>query len=145
MNITDHAHCVSALCTARAEDAFAYVADPRRLGEWALGCWDASERPDGVVEGRSLFDGGTTYARADPDRVRMIVDFEVGDDPVALVRRISVRVVGGAEIGGPGETSLVVLTGWRIASMDDERWRRLAVAHEAEVLLLRHRIETSSA
>jgi hypothetical protein len=142
---TDHAHCVSALCTAPAEDAFAYAADPGRLGEWALGCWDAAERPDGIVEGTSLFDGGQTYARPDADRGRMIVDFDVGDDPAALVRRITLRVVRGVEIGSPPTTSLVILTAWRIASMDDERWRRLAVAHEAEVLLLRHRIETCSA
>jgi hypothetical protein len=140
----DHAHCVSTLCAATAEAAFAYVADPGRLGEWALGCWEAVAAPNGAVEGTSLFDGGKTYARADPDRDRMIVDFDVGDDPAALVRRITVRVVRGPEIGAPPETSLVVLTGWRIASMDDERWHRLVVAHEAEVLLLRRRIEAST-
>lgn len=133
------------LCAATAEDAFAYVADAGRLGEWALGCWEAVDRADGVVEGTSLFDGGTTYARADPDRERMIVDFDVGDDPSALVRRITVRVIRGTEIGGAPATSLVILTGWRVASMDDERWRRLAVAHEAEILLMRHRIEASAA
>ena len=131
------------LCAATAEAAFAYVADPGRLGEWALGCWEAVERSDGVVEGTSLFDGGRTYARADPDRDRMLVDFDVGDDPSALVRRITVRVIDAATIGRDAAASLVILTGWRIASMDDERWRRLAVAHEAEVLLLRHRIEAS--
>ena len=39
------------------------------------------------------------------------------------------------------DSSLVVLTAWRTASMDDERWRRLVVAHETEALLLRRRIE----
>jgi hypothetical protein len=29
--------------------------------------------------------------------------------------------------------------------MDDDRWKRLVVAHEAEVMLLRHRIETVAA
>ena len=61
VTITDHAHCVSTLCAASAEDAFAFVADPGRLGEWALGCWQAVERSDGIVEGTSLFDGGRTY------------------------------------------------------------------------------------
>ncbi|MCZ7589977.1 MAG: hypothetical protein M5U27_14200 [Gaiella sp.] len=144
MTITDHVHSVSAFCAATAADAFAFVADASRLGEWALGCWNTVESSAGVVEGTSLFDGGLTYARADPDRSRMIVDFDVGDEPTALVRRITVRVVRGDDIGRPAETSLLVLTGWRTASMDDERWRRLAVAHEAEILLLRHRIEASS-
>ena len=130
------------LCAATAEDAFAYVADAGRLGEWALGCWEAVDRADGVVEGTSLFDGGRTYARADPDCDRMLVDFDVGDDPSALVRRISVRIVRGDELGGSATSTLVILSGWRLASMDDERWHRLVVAHETEVLLLRRRIET---
>jgi hypothetical protein len=38
-----------------------------------------------------------------------------------------------------------MLSAWRPQSMDDDRWRRLVVAHEAEILLLRHGIERSAA
>lgn len=141
MASTELAHVASSLCAATAEQAFSYLSDPRRLGEWALGCWEAVEDGDGVMRGVSLFDGVETFARADPDAGRLVVDFEVGDDRANLVRRITARVVPGAEIGEPGSTCLVLLTGWRVASMDDERWRQLVVAHEAEALLLRHRIE----
>ena len=87
----------------------------------------------------------STALRRSPGRSRItgsrIVDFEVGGDPSDLVRRISARVVPGPEIGRGPDSSLVVLTAWRTASMDDERWRRLVVAHETEALLLRRRIE----
>jgi hypothetical protein len=139
---TDLAHCVSSLCSATADRAFAYLATPVRLGEWALGCWDAVEGEGGLVTGTSLFDGAETFARPVVDRRHLIVDFEVGDDPAELVRRISARVIPGDEMGERAATSLLLLTAWRVRSMDDERWRRLVVAHEAEVLLLRHRIET---
>ena len=78
---TDLVHCASALCAASAETAFTYVATPARLGEWALGCWQAVEGEGGIVSGTSLFDGATTFARPVADPRLRIVDFEVGGDP----------------------------------------------------------------
>ena len=66
----------------------------------------------------------------------------MGNDPGGLVRRISTRVVPGDQLGVSETKSLVVLTAWRLDSMDDDRWQRLVAAHEAEILLLRHRLET---
>lgn len=136
-------HTVASPCAVAADRAFAYVSSPTRVGEWALGCWDAVPAAGGVVRGTSLFDGAESFARPIVDAERLVVDFEVGDDPAELVRRISVRVVPGDQLGEPAATSLVTLTAWRVRSMDDERWRRLVVAHEAEILLLRHRIESA--
>jgi hypothetical protein len=97
------------------------------------------------VRGTSLFDGAETLVRMSPLPEHRIVDFEVGEDPARLVRRISARVVPGEDAGGGPSSSLVMLSAWRTESMDDERWRRLVVAHEAEILLLRHGIERSEA
>lgn len=144
MTTPELTHCVSTLCAARADDAFAFLADPLRLGEWALGCWGAASVADGLVQGTSLFDGAPAYARAVPDPEHLVVDFEVGSEPAELVRRISSRVVPGGELGhGPGVCVLMLLA-WRPATMDDERWRRLVAAHEAEILLLRGRVETEA-
>ena len=144
MRTPDLAHSVSSLCAAAAGDAFAYMASPDRLGEWALGCWEAVADDDGVAKGTSLFDGADSFARPVADAERLVVDFEVGDRREGLVRRISARVVPGDQIGEPETTSLIVLTAWRVDGMDDERWRRLVVAHEAEILLLKHRIESAA-
>ena len=107
----------------------------------ALGCWGAADVGSGVVRGTSLLDGSVTFARPVPDEGHLIVDFEVGDNPDG-VRRITTRVVPGDQLGESETTSLVVLTAWRIGSMDDGRWQQLVAAHQAEVLLLRHRLET---
>jgi hypothetical protein len=138
---TDLAHCASCLCSVPADRAFAYLSAPAHLGEWALGCWEAAEEADGVVRGTSLFDGAQTFARAVAHPELGIVDFEVGDSPGELVRRITARVVPGNDLGEGHSVSLLLLTAWRGGSMDDRRWHRLVVAHETEVLLLRHRIE----
>jgi hypothetical protein len=138
-------HCVSALCDAPAAAAFSYLSDGTRVGEWALGCWETRAAEDGVVLGTSLLDGTATYVRVVPVEEALTVDFEVGVDPEHLVRRISARVVGGDDLEGDAGRSLVMLLAWRTGSMDDERWRRLAATHEAEILILRGRIERSTA
>lgn len=145
MNTIDLAHCVSSLCSATPDHAFAYLSDPGRLGEWSMGCWQGHVEGSGVIRGTSLFDGTKSYVRVLPAGEQRLVDYEVGDDPTRLVRRISARVVPGDDLGERPTSSLVVLTAWRQASMDDARWQRLVVAHEAEILLLRHRIESSAA
>ena len=133
-------HCTTAVCDVTAEEAFAFLADPARIGSWALGCWDARPLGGGVVSGTSLFDGSTTYARVDGDPQRLAADFAVGPEPDELVHRISARVLAGAPLGFEAEC-LVTLLAWRPAAMDDERWARLTASHETEILLLRGRIE----
>lgn len=135
------AHCATAACDAAADIAFDVVADPARLGSWALGCWDAQPVDDRTVRGRSLFDGSTSYVRAEPDPAHLSVDFVVGADPGDLVHRISARVMPGPPLGLDDSRCLVTLLAWRPATMSDERWRRLVASHDAEILLLRAQIE----
>lgn len=137
-------HCTTAVCEATAEAAFAFLADPSRLGSWALGCWDAEPVGGGTVRGASLFDASTAYVRADPEPARLLVDFAVGADPDELVHRISARVIPGPVLGFDESSSVVTLLAWRPAGMPDDRWSRLVVSHEAEILLLRARIEEAA-
>jgi hypothetical protein len=137
-------HCATTACEADAEAAYAFLADPARLGSWALGCWDAELVGERVVRGTSLFDGSSAYVRADPDPERLSVDFAVGAEPEALVHRITARVLPGAQLGYPAGQSVVTLIAWRSAGMSDDRWARLVASHEAEILLLRARIEQAA-
>jgi hypothetical protein len=137
-------HCATAACDADAEAAFAFLADPVRLGSWALGCWDTELVGERVVRGTSLFDGSAAYVRADPDQPRLSVDFAVGADPETLVHRITARVLAGPQLGYAAGQSVVTLIAWRAAGMSDERWARLVASHEAEILLLRARIEQAA-
>lgn len=138
-------HCASAVCETPAADAFAYLSDAERIGEWSLGCWETRYAGDEIVRGTSLLDGASTYVKVQPVAECQTVDYEVGAEPERLVRRISARVVAGEDLGGDPRRSLLILLAWRTDSMDDDRWRRLVAAHEAEVLLLRERIQRSVA
>jgi hypothetical protein len=126
---------------APAEAAFRYLCDPIALGRWSLGCFDTqpAEEP-GLYTGRSLIDGGQAWFRIESDSARLLIDYLVGA-PDRLVRRISVRIVPGAELDLPAETCLVSLIAWRAAGMSDERWRRVQALHEAEIILIAGQIE----
>ena len=93
--------------------------------------------------GTSLFDGTSSYVRTDADATRLTVDFQVGSDPASLSRRISARVVPGADLGRGDGRCLVTLLAWRPADMTDERWEQLTASHDVEVLLLQARIEAA--
>jgi hypothetical protein len=137
-------HCATTACDAPADAAFVFLADPARLGSWALGCWDAQVVGERVARGTSLFDESTSYVRVEPDREQLVVDFAVGGDAGSLVRRISARVLRGESLGYGTERCLVTLVAWRPAEMTDERWERLVASHAAEILLLKARIEAGA-
>ena len=135
-------HMVTGHVLAPAAVAFAYLSDPVQLGRWSLGCFGTSADPEtGLHTGHSLFDGSRGWFRIDPDPVRMVVDYLVGE-PGRLTLRISARVVSAETVGYESETSLVMLSAWRPATMTPERWQRLCASHEAEIWLIKAQIET---
>jgi hypothetical protein len=95
------------------------------------------------VRGTSLFDGSTGVVRVVPDPERLAIDYLVGADEGSLQPRIAARVVDGAALGRPEGTCVVTLLAWRTADMDDARWEQLVAAHEAEILLLRGRLQAA--
>jgi hypothetical protein len=141
--MTDVAHACTTLVEVDAETAFAFLADPKALGGWALGCWDASVDPTGHFYGVSLFSGEETWGRVEADARRLEIDYLVGARPDQLQSRISARVVPGPVTGRAEDVCLVTLTAWRGAAMDDARWQQLIAAHEAEILLIKGQLERS--
>jgi hypothetical protein len=141
--MNDLAHACTALVEVEAEAAFAFLADPKALGGWALGCWDASVDEAGGFRGRSLFSGETTFGRIDADPSHLLIDYLVGSRPDDLLPRISARVVPGPVVRRPENVCLITLAAWRAAGMDDARWRQLIAAHEAEIFLIKGQLERS--
>ena len=139
-----HTHVTTQPVDAPAARAFAYLRDPINVGRWSLGCFgtEATDRT-GVYTGRSLFDGARGWFRIDADPARLIIDYLVGE-PRNLMRRISARVVPGADLGYSAATCLITLTAWRPHDMGDERWARLCAAHEAEIFLIKSQIEADA-
>jgi len=121
-----------------AEQAFDYLADGIRQGEWTLGCSDRERVGDDLFRGRSLYDGRETYVRVLPRRELLLVDFEVGSSADALVPRISARVRPRGE-----RACVVTLMAWRTPDQDDESWRRVRDLHRAEIHLIKGRLELS--
>jgi hypothetical protein len=137
------AHACTALVEVEAETAFTFLADPKALSGWALGCWGASVDEAGRFHGRSLFSDEETWGRIDADPARLVIDYLVGSRPDDFSRWISARVVPGPVTGRNDNVCLVTLTAWRAAGMDDARWRQLVAAHEAEIFLIKGQLERS--
>jgi hypothetical protein len=131
------------LCDVGADVAYRFLADPEKLGTWALGCWEARLVDEDEVRGRSLFDGTQTTVRLARAEEARLVDFAVGGHGEEPVPRISARVIPGDVLGRAQGQCLVTLLAYRTAEMTPERWSRLEETHDAEVLLLKARIEAA--
>ncbi len=135
-------HVVTAHIEARADDAFAYLANPEKVGEWALGAFGATRLGNtNNFSGKSLVDDSDVVFAVDADPKRLIVDYLVGSDAAHLAMRISARIVAGENFERAPGTCLVSLMAWRPAAFDDRRWHRLRAFHDAEIHILRHKIE----
>jgi hypothetical protein len=140
MSSSSLSHCVSAGVDVPASFAFAFLADPIRLGHWALGCMRTQPTDEpGIYTGTSLFDGSQGWLSIDAHPDLGLVDYKVGPKG-ALIHRISARVIAGPNAGLSEGQCLVMLMAWRPAGMEDSRWHRLCASHEAEILLIREQI-----
>lgn len=129
-------HAVSVEVAVAAEDAFTYLADPQKVGRWALGCFNAqpAEKP-GLFQGTSLFDGSKAWYWIDSDPKLLIIDYHVGDADCQLPR-ISTRIVPGTHYGRDNGHCIVTMNAWRTVDMTEDRWQRLCATHEAEILMI---------
>jgi hypothetical protein len=142
MDITD-IHCHSCTCEVIASEgeAFAYMSDGLKQGEWTFGSWDRRQIDESLFVGTSMFDGKETFIRIDTDPERFMIYYYLGSDPKHLVARNLVRIVPAQVVQSDAETCLVTLLAWRSAFMDDLRWKQLCVSHEAQMFIIKARIE----
>lgn len=125
-----------------AADVFAFMADPARMDLWSFGTFRTELLDNGLVEGRSIFDGSTVYVRIVPAPEHWLIDYHVGDKADTLAPRIFARVSPGP-LAGMGEDACVLsLVAVRSTGMTDERWNRLVASHAFELHLLKSLIET---
>jgi len=138
MNDNDLCYTVTAEVAAPARVAFAYLADGAKVGEWALGALDAKRV--GTSDVFASKDHGIAF-QVDADAKRLVIDYYVGGSATDLIMRIATRVIPGETIGRAAGTCLVSMAAWRPASFDDRRWSRLKAFHDAEIHLIREKIE----
>ncbi len=137
----DLCHTVTAEVAATARVAFDYLADGSRVGEWALGALEAKR-----VGTSDVFqsEGHGIAFRVDADAKRLLIDYHVGSRANDLVMRIATRVIPGETMGRGAGTCLVSMAAWRPKSFDDRRWSRLKAFHDAEIHLIREKIEAGA-
>ena len=137
-------HAITLQVEVTADIAFDFLADPLRLGRWALACFNTTPAgQSGLFTGVSLYDGSRGWVRLDADKARHIIDFHIGDAETQTPR-VSARVIPGPICGLPATSCYVTLTAWRVADMSDDRWSRLCSAHEAEIWLVKSQLESEA-
>jgi hypothetical protein len=140
----DFAHCVTALVNVRAAKAFEFLADPLSLGTWSLGCMRTQAAKSGAVAGpyigTSLYDDSPASfdVRSHPEL--LTIDYFVGDAG-NLKPRNSVRIIAGDTCDLSEAQCYVSLMAWRPSRMADDRWAQLCAAHDAEIWIIKARIE----
>lgn len=136
----DFAHCVTALVNVSAAKAFAFLADPLSLGTWSLGCMRTQAAAGGPYTGISLYDDSPASFDVRPHPELLVIDYLVGDAG-NLKPRNSVRIIAADTCDLPDGQCYVSLMAWRPARMADDRWAQLCAAHDAEIWIIKARIE----
>jgi hypothetical protein len=134
-------HAASIEVAVPAEEAFTYLSDGLRQGEWTLGSWNRKLIGERLFQGTSLFDGSETFVRISADAENLLVDYEVGPALDRMLRVNSARAVPGPLVGRAEGTCVVTLMKWRVPSEDDARWRQLCVTFDTEIHMIKGRLE----
>ena len=126
---------------SNAETVFKFMSDPNKMDLWSFGTWRVSVDGDGLVHGRSIFDGSTVFVRIEPNAQNKLIDYCVGIKPGNLEPRIFVRVTPGEVTGSSTQNCVLSMVAFRTEGMSDDRWNRLVTAHAFEVQLIKSLLE----
>lgn len=136
-----YGHCVTELVSVGAQQAFDFLSDPLRVGTWSLGCMHTEATSDpGKYVGTSLFDGQRLQLQLKASRELLLIDYLVGAIQ-PLRPRISIRIVAAETCDLTPDQCYVSLMAWRSTQMTEPRWRQLCASHEAEIWLIKARLE----
>lgn len=124
-----------------AETVFEFMSDPEKMDLWSFGTWRVSVQDDGLVIGRSIYDGSTVFVRIQADRQKLLIDYAVGSSRASLEPRIFVRVTPGTVTGASPQTCVLSMVAFQTEGMDDGRWQKLLTAHAFEVELIKSLLE----
>lgn len=139
------AHCATALVEVDASEAFDFLADPLMLGTWSLGCMRTGPtQSPALFTGYSQYDNSQVWFEVAAHRELLLIDYRVGT-PDSLAPRISARVIPAAACDLESDQCYVTLLAWRSAQMSLARWQQLCTAHEAEIWLIKARLESGAA
>jgi hypothetical protein len=96
---------------------------------------------DGLIHGRSIFDGATACVRIESNAQNRLIDYWVGANAENLAPRIFVRITPGEVTGSSTLNCILSMVSFRTEAMSDDRWHRLVTAHAFEVQLIKSLLE----
>jgi hypothetical protein len=131
------AHSASIEVPVPAAEAFAFMADGLKQDHWALGSQNRKALGDDLFIGQSSFDGKDLYVRIASYPDLLLVDYSVGDAPDNLTPAVEARIRPGEWLGRDPSVSVITLTLWRGASLDDEAWQMHYHLWRTEMHLIR--------
>lgn len=138
----DYCYTATVLVKASADHAMKFLKDPIKVGEWAFGSWQPiKELDDGIFQGTSLYDGGSTVYKLNVYEKFYQIDYEVGYLGGELVPWIVARITPGKVVGQDPDSCLLSMIAWRNAEWSDEDWKLVGATHEAEVFRIRYLVE----
>ena len=120
-----------------AEAVFKFMSDPNKMDLWSFGTWRISVDDDGLVHGRSIFDGSIACVRIESNAQNRLIDYWVGANSENLAPRIFVRITPGEVTGSSTLNCILSMVSFRTEAMSDHRWHRLVTAHAFEVQLIK--------
>ena len=124
-----------------AEAVFEFMSDSNKMDLWSFGTWRISVDSDGLVHGRSIFDGSTACVRIESNAQIRLIDYWVGTNSENLAPRIFVRITPGNVTGSSTLNCILSMVSFRTEAMSDDRWHRLVTAHAFEVQLIKSLLE----
>jgi hypothetical protein len=134
-------HAASIEVSVPAEEAFAYLSDGLKQGDWTLGSWNREQIGERLFKGTSLFTGAETFVRITAHPEHLLVDYDVGLALDQMLRLNSARAVPGPAVGRAEGTCVIALTKWRQPDEDDTQWRRGCVTFDTEIHMIKGRLE----
>lgn len=123
-------HKTSVTVDLPVADVLDFMADPKALGRWALGCLGLTlDGPDGVYVGTSIFDGSRSWLHIETDPSQGVVTYHIGS-----IESRKPRIQALVRPSGRGAS--ITLLAQRDPGMDEARWERLVRSHELEILII---------
>ena len=100
----------------------------------------ATAAAEGPYTGTSLYDDSPASFDVRPYPELLLIDYLVGDAG-NLKPRNSVRIIAADTCDLSDAQCYVSLMAWRPARMASDRWAQLCAAHDAEIWIIKARIE----
>ena len=144
MSRSPEKHTAAAAIAAPADEVFAHLTDPAKIGRWNLGAMEIRRKGGEVFEGTSLFDRSATLFEMAANPERATVVYRAGKEAGKLSLLITAQVDKSDEAEGGARVCRLTLTASRPEDMTDERWSRLCATHEVEVLLIKAQTEAAT-